>query len=159
MPVVSLRLHQDDLAAIRAELEQVVAHYFEAHAGEKRRAANDNRIGQGLQVITVAELARQRGKSIRQIYRMEREGRLPRRVQVSRRRVGYLLHEIEGIPVEAVLVTDRRTLSREELAAKLSVHTMTVLQLVESQELPPPAAAGEWRESDIDQWLLSRPRA
>jgi len=160
MATVTHRLHRHDLAAIAAEVEKAVTRAFEASLLHlPRQAANDNQIGQGIRVVTATELAQRLGKSARQLYRMERAGKLPRRRLLSRRRIGYLEHELENIPAEAVTVLDRRTLTRTELAAKLSVHKMTLAQLLESQDLPQPDDRGVWQEREIDQWLLNRPWA
>lgn len=159
MASVSLRLHRDDLAAILGEVEKVLSRHLEVISNLPRQPANDNQIGQGIRVVTVNKLAQRLGKSPRQLYRMERAGKLPRRRLLSQRRIGYFEHELEGIPAEAVTVLDRRTLTRTELAAKLSVHKMTLAQLLESHDLPQPNDRDLWQEREIDQWLLSRPPA
>lgn len=160
MSQLTVRLHRHDLAAIAAELEKVVSHAFEAHRPTaQQRAANDNQIGHGVRVLTIEEVARLLSRSVRQLYRLERSGKLPRRRLISRRRIGYLAHEIEGVPADAVTVLDRRIIRREALAIKLSVHKVTVDQLVKSKALPPPNERGEWLEREIDLWILSRPLA
>jgi len=160
MSNLTVRLHRHDIATIATELEKVVNRALEAHRPRSQPSAvNDNQIGAGIRVLTIDEVAELLSRSVRQLYRLEQAGKLPRRRLISLRRIGYLLHEIEGLPAEAVTVLDRRIIRREALAKKLSLHKVTVTQLVKTQELPPPNERGEWLEREIDLWILSRPLA
>jgi len=49
---------------------------------------NDN--GPGIRVLSPAQAARGRGVSERHLYRLEAEGKVPRRRRISKRRMGYL---------------------------------------------------------------------
>ena len=111
----------------------------------------------GIRVLSPAEVAKILGKSTRHLVRMEATGSAPRRRRISRRRVGYYAHEIDGTPHYEVIVRDERTLTIEDLVAKLGVNKKTIARMVEEKELPEPAD-NRWLEREIDDWLLKRPQ-
>lgn len=114
-------------------------------------------IGQGIRVLSVADVVSSTKKSEKLLRRLEASNEFPRRRQISARRVGYLAHEVEGLAAEAVQVQDRRKLRQDELVSKLGLHKKTVARMIEMGELPPPEN-GTWFERDIDEWILTRPQ-
>ena len=116
------------------------------------------RLTAGIHVLNVSEVAQLLGMSERHLFRLERTSELPCRRRLSRRRTGYLVHELVGLGPECVVVQDTRMLSREQVAEKLGMNVRTVLRMVKQGTMP-PAMRGRWLERDIDTWLLQRPRA
>lgn len=112
----------------------------------------------GIHVLSAPEVARVLGKSERHLLRLEHNGEIPCRRRISRRRTGYLAHELQGLGADRVMARDpRRTLSRKQVAEKLGMNEKTVWRMVRCSEMPAPVA-GRWLEREIDAWLLERPR-
>jgi len=74
--------------------------------------------------------------------------------------MGYLSHELDGLPFEAVAVRDGRKLSRKGFAEKLGVNERTLVRMLKAGEAPAAETEhGQWQERTVDAWLLSRPHA
>lgn len=139
--------------------DDVAARVIEEFRPYLERAATAGKAGEGIQVLSVKEVAARLGKTERQLPRLEDLGDLPRRRQISCRRIGFLSHELDGLPADAVKVRDHRRINREQLAAKLGLDRKTISAMVKRGELPPKIDARHWYERDIDEWLLTRPLA
>ena len=114
----------------------------------------------GIQVLSPEQVADHLDVSKRHLQRLESAGELPRRRRISTRRVGYFAHEVDGVPVEAVVVRDMRTIDRERLAEKLALAGKTIERMAAKRKLPRPSEdPGLWLERDIDAWLLKLPLA
>lgn len=147
----------DESAFAEAVAERVVARIIDIRPFFLEQAKLTDTVGEGVRVVSVAELAKALRKDARLLKGLETAGELPRRRRITGRRVGYLAHEVDGVPAESVKVRDHRKLNLENLARKLGVHRKTVARM--KSELPPTIDGGHWYERDIDEWLLSRPLA
>ena len=162
MPSFTLRLDPRDRAKLVDDVTTIIVGHLRIElrsiADELRQSAhNDN--CPGIRVLSPAQAAERRGVSVRHLYRLEAEGRVPRRRRISRRRMGFLSHELDGLPSEALTVRDGRKLSRRDFAEKLGVNERTLIRMLKAREAPAADEDGRWYERDIDAWLLSRPFA
>lgn len=140
-----------------AVADRVVARIVDIRPFFLEQAKLTDTVGEGVRVVSVAELAKSLRKDPRLLKGLETAGVLPRRRQITDRRVGYLAHEVDGIPAESVKVRDHRKVYLEALARKLGVHPKTIVRI--KTELPPMIDSRRWYERDIDEWLLNRPLA
>ena len=157
MSSLTVRLHDQDRSRIVTEIIEGVATRILDELKPHLGTGGDRvETAPGIQVLTKEEVADRMGVSPRHLPRLEAMAELPRRRQITKRRVGYLLHEIERAPAELLPETHDRRLSLEQLAQKLGVHPKTVARM---EDLPPREQDGEWSERKIDGWLLTRPHA
>ena len=158
MASLTVRLNEHDQRRLGDYVaDKVLGRIIERFQPVLDQVQADAKIGQGIRVLSTADVRQRLGKSQKQIDRLERSGRFPRRRLISSRRVGYYAHEIEGLPEEAVLAHHCRTLTREELSAKLGLGRSTLARMTCNGELP-PKVDGRWNEREIDEWLVSRPQ-
>ena len=157
----TVSLNEHDRIVIAEEVaRQILRSLPDLLRGQEPRLALLGSETPGIQVLSPEQVADLLEMSVRNLRRMEAMGELPRRRRLSSRRVGYFVHEVEGVPVEAVAVRDQRTIDRESLAEKLSLATKTIERLTAAHRLPQPAEeSGLWLEREIDSWLLKLPLA
>lgn len=151
MAHITLTLDDEDRIVIAEEVASRIREEILALVEQARG-------GPGIRVLSPEEVAEMLGKSTRHLVRMEATGTAPRRRRISRRRVGYLAHEVDGTPVSQVLVRDGRRLTLDELAVKLGVNRKTIARMAEECDLPTPDGENRWLEREIDDWLLRRPQ-
>lgn len=158
MGSVTVRLNEHDRRRLCNEVaDTVLSRFLERFRPVLDQVEADAKVGKGIRVLSSADVREQLGASQYQLDRLERSGQFPRRRQISSRRVGYFSHEIDGLPAEAVLAHPRRSLTLEELSAKIGLDRSTVSRMTKKRELP-SKVDGKWIEREIDEWLLSRPR-
>lgn len=146
---LTVRLDDEDLMLLAEAVASRIREDILAFVSPARSAP-------GIRVLSRDQVAKMLRKSTRQLVRMEVEGRAPRRRRISRRRVGYFAHEVDGTPVNKVIVQDERRLTLDELSVKVGLNKKTIARM--ARELPEPDSDNRWLERDIDDWLLGRPQ-
>ena len=154
MPHFTIEIHADEVEQL---LRQVAQELLLGQTPVPKKAPRD--LAEpipGLRVLNIKQLAERLCVSERHVPRLEARGRIPRRRRLGGRRVGYLLHEIEGRHPNPARVAEDRPLSLQATAWKLGLDLWTVLRL---RDLSPPDENGRWSETAVDDWILSRPLA
>lgn len=128
-----------------------------------------------MSILNIAEVSRLTTLARATIYRLEKAGLFPRRIQISDNKVGWLLDEIvdwlltRPRAIEGGLVMDGieykrpvRILTEKEVIGYTTIGRSNINRMIRAAKFPCPLKLSShkigWLKHEIDAWIRRRPR-
>lgn len=128
-----------------------------------------------MSILNIAEVSRLTTLARATIYRLEKAGLFPRRIQISDNKVGWLLDEIDGWlltrprAIEGGLVMDCveykrpvRILTEKEVIDYTTIGRSNINRMIRAGTFPCPLKLSShkigWLKHEVDAWIRRRPR-